>query len=102
MKLPVTLNSLRKFVFVTGVLVTTIGSLSLTQLANAQNDEREAKQECKKVIAELSTKTGKNYGSNPCDSNVYPASFWRCVNTKLDEFDLHLSIYFCEKEYGFK
>lgn len=84
-------------------LAVTLLCIAFNPLANAQGDKAEAaKQECEKVMLTLSNQTGKNYGDDPCSTNVYPKSFWQCVNDKLSQFDLSMSIYFCEKEYGFK
>lgn len=78
-------------------------SLFMSVSVQAQNDETiDAANECSKVLQKAAKKEGKEYANRACDSNVYPADFWQCVDKEMASFDLNMSIYFCEKSYGFK
>lgn len=84
-------------------LICIVFSLFINASAQAQNDAKiDAANECSKVLQKAAKKEGKEYANRACDSNVYPVAFWQCVDKEMDSFDLNMSIYFCEKSYGFK
>jgi len=78
--------------------------LLISVSTQSQNNEKidAATNECNKVLQKAAKKEGREYANRACESNVYPADFWECVDKEMNSFDLNMSIYFCEKSYGFK
>lgn len=95
---------LRKLNLPSAIALICIGvSLSINATAQAQTDAKiDAVNECSKVLQKAAKKEGKEYANRACESNAYPVKFWQCVDKEMDSFDLNMSIYFCEKSYGFK
>jgi len=48
---------------------------SVFSLAQTKQDPA-AQLKCEKVMAFVSVETGRNFGAQPCDDNVYPEKFW--------------------------
>jgi len=73
---------------------------SVFSLAQTKQDPA-AQLKCEKVMAFVSVETGRNFGAQPCDDNVYPEKFWACVEEKVESGSpFYISLRRCERSIG--
>jgi len=65
-------------------------------------EQQESLTYCERVLEQVSQLKGLNFGDTPCETNVYPKSFWVCVEKEVQSsIEFHTAVMLCEIEGGF-